>query len=47
MKSSPHGEVTLAVEVTNISRHGIWVFAGEKENFLAHDDFPCSLSVRS
>lgn len=28
------------VEVTQISRHGIWLLLGEKEHFLSFDDFP-------
>ena len=27
-------------EVTNISRHGIWLLAGDRELFLAYEDFP-------
>ena len=27
-------------EVTNISRHGIWLLSGEKELFLSYEDFP-------
>ncbi len=35
-----HGNSTLAVEVTNISAHGIWLLAHEKELFMSYDDFP-------
>ena len=28
------------VEVTNISRHGIWVFVADTEYFLSHEMFP-------
>ena len=28
------------VEVTNISNHGIWLLAGDKELFMSYDDFP-------
>ena len=31
---------TLAVEVTNISTHGIWLLAHNKELFMSYDDFP-------
>ena len=31
---------TSAVEVTNISAHGFWVLLGDRELFLAFDDFP-------
>ena len=34
------GKNDLAVEVTNISSHGIWLFAGEEELFMSHEDFP-------
>ena len=40
MKSETHGVHTSAVEVTNISRHGFWLFLEEKESFLAFDQFP-------
>ena len=31
---------TSAVEVTNISGHGVWLLAGDKEYFMSHEDFP-------
>ncbi len=34
------GKNTLAVEVTNISAHGIWLLAHEKELFMPYKDFP-------
>jgi hypothetical protein len=38
---SPHsGKNTSAVEVTNVSAHGIWLFVGEKEQFLPYEKFP-------
>ncbi|NOT00348.1 MAG: DUF2442 domain-containing protein [Phycisphaerales bacterium] len=40
MKSNARGTPTSAVEVTNISRHGIWLLSGDRERFLAFDDFP-------
>jgi len=40
MSSSPRGNSTLAVEITNISAHGIWILAREKELFMSYDDFP-------
>jgi hypothetical protein len=40
MTSSKLGESISAVEVTNISAHGLWVLVGEKEHFLPHDKFP-------
>ena len=40
MSSLAHGNSTLAVEVTNISMHGIWLLTHNKELFLAYDNFP-------
>ena len=40
MSSSRHGGATSAVEVTNISQHGIWILAGSNELFLPYEDFP-------
>lgn len=40
MSSLAHGNDALAVEVTNISAHGIWLLAHEKELFMPYDDFP-------
>ena len=40
MKSRPPGKSTLEVEVTNISRHGLWLLVGDEELFLAYEDFP-------
>lgn len=40
MKSKPLGKSTLPVEVTNISSHGVWLLAGERELFLSYEDFP-------
>jgi hypothetical protein len=40
MTSSELGENTSAVEVTNISAHGFWLFVGEKEYFLPYEKFP-------
>jgi len=40
MNSLAHGNNTLAVEVTNISAHGIWLLAQNKELFMSYDDFP-------
>ncbi|WP_167599078.1 DUF2442 domain-containing protein [Chlorobaculum sp. 24CR] len=35
-----HGESISAVEVSNISQHGIWLLAHGKELFLSYADFP-------
>jgi hypothetical protein len=34
------GKSTFAVEVTNISSHGIWLLVGEREYSLPYDKFP-------
>ncbi|MBL0702073.1 MAG: DUF2442 domain-containing protein [Desulfosarcina sp.] len=40
MTSQALGENTLAVEVTNISSHGIWLLTRDKELFMLYDEFP-------
>ncbi len=40
MKSSARGEITSAVEVTNISTHGICLLSATGEKSLSFDDFP-------
>ncbi|AFL75691.1 DUF2442 domain-containing protein [Thiocystis violascens] len=35
-----HGNSISNVEVTNISTHGVWLLAHEKELFMSYDDFP-------
>ena len=40
MNSLAPGKNTLAVEVTNISAHGVWLLARGKELFMSYDDFP-------
>jgi Protein of unknown function (DUF2442) len=40
MKSETLGTSTLEVEVTQISKHGIWLLLCDKEHFLAFDNFP-------
>ena len=40
MTSQALGKNTLAVEVTNISSHGIWLLTGDKELFMPYDEFP-------
>ncbi len=34
------GSIILEAEVTNISRHGFWIFLGDKELFLPFAEFP-------
>jgi hypothetical protein len=40
MNSPAHGKGTLAVEVTNVSGHGVWLLSHGKELFIPYDDFP-------
>jgi Protein of unknown function (DUF2442) len=40
MKSATRGSSTFLVEVTNVSPHGFWLFVGERELFVAFDEFP-------
>ncbi len=40
MSLSQHGSSISAVEVTNISTHGVWLLAHGKELFMSYDDFP-------
>lgn len=40
MSSSAHGAGTLAVEVTNISAHGVWLLSHGKELFMSYEEFP-------
>jgi len=40
MSSSQLGENTSIVEVTNISSHGIWLYAHGIEYFLSYREYP-------
>ena len=40
MSSLAHGTNTSAVEVTNISAHGLWLLTHNKELFMSYEDFP-------
>ncbi len=40
MSLSAHGKISSAVEVTNISAHGLWLLTRNKELFLSYEDFP-------
>jgi hypothetical protein len=40
MKSETLGTGSSEVEVTQISKHGIWLLLHEKEHFLSFEDFP-------
>jgi Protein of unknown function (DUF2442) len=34
------GISTFLVEITNVSRHGLWLLAGDEELFLPFEEFP-------
>ena len=40
MSSSGPGKNNSAVEVTNISAHGVWLLVRDRELFMSYDDFP-------
>ena len=40
MKLKSRGKNTSKVEVTQISRNGIWLLAQDTEYFLSYEDFP-------
>ena len=40
MSSATPGSSILAAEVTNVSRHGLWVLVEDEELFLPYDEFP-------
>lgn len=40
MKSAVRGKATSAVEVTNISGHGFWLFLDDRERFVSFGTFP-------
>lgn len=40
MSSYPLGKNTSEVEVTNITKHGLWLLSGDREMFLSYEDFP-------
>jgi len=40
MSSEPLGKNISDVEVTNISKHGVWLLSGDREMFLSYEDFP-------
>ena len=45
MKSEKLGLNTSAVEVTNISQHGFWLFVDDRELFVPFSDFPWFMSA--
>jgi hypothetical protein len=40
MSLRPHGTATSGIEITNISSHGVWLLAGDRELFMSYEDFP-------
>jgi hypothetical protein len=40
MKSITHGKDNSGVEVTNITKHGIWLLTGDNELFISFKAFP-------
>lgn len=40
MSLSAHGNSTLAVEITHISSHGVWLLSHDKELFMPYEAFP-------
>ena len=40
MKSAKPGKSTSLAEVTNVSKHGFWLLIGDKERFVAFEQFP-------
>jgi len=40
MRSATRGKNTSVVEVTNVSKHGFWLWLAEREHFLSFEDFP-------
>ena len=40
MKSGPPGANTSTVEVTNISKYGLWMLVGDEELYLPFKEFP-------
>lgn len=40
MKSAKLGKGTSLAEVTNVSKHGFWLLIGDKERFVAFEQFP-------
>ena len=38
--SAALGETAVAVEVTNVSKHGLWLLAADRELFLPYKQFP-------
>lgn len=40
MSSGKHGVTSSELEVTHISKHGVWLLVGDRELFMPYDEFP-------
>lgn len=40
MRLLVHGNKISDIEISNISAHGIWLFAHDKELFMSYENFP-------
>jgi len=40
MRSAARGPRTSETEVTNVSKHGVWLWLGDREVFLPYERFP-------
>lgn len=40
MNSQAFGKDTSAVEITNITKHGVWLLTGDRELLMPYDSFP-------
>ncbi len=40
------GKNTLGFEISNISRHGMWLLIGEKEFFISFKEYPWFLQAK-
>lgn len=40
MSSEPLGQSTSDVEVTNVTRHGVWIIVRDREFFMPYEEFP-------
>jgi hypothetical protein len=39
MSLSEHGKNTFPVEVTHVSKYGVWLLAGDRELFMCYENF--------
>ena len=46
MKSKKRGKNISGVEVSNISKHGVWLYVNAREYFLPYRDFPWFKNAR-